>query len=134
MIRALLTLAAPVAVATLAVGPLAGAGLLFGPAGEPMLVAANHAPLHKVSFDGCAPAIAKAMPNLAEGARIVAFALHESDAGVSVAIRELPEGSSLAGVNLVVVLDAAGRVLFAGDAAGLAADCGSAGHPKPGAI
>lgn len=134
MIRALLTLSAPAAVAALAVGPLAGAGLLSGPAGEPILVAANPAPLHKVSFDGCAPTIAKAMPHLAEGARIVAFTLHESDAGVSVAIREVPEGSSLAGVNLVVVLDEAGRVLFTGDAAGLATDCEAASHPKPGAI
>ena len=84
MIRALLTVAAPVAVAALAAVPLAGAGLSSFPVGEPIMVAAAPGPLHKASFDGCAASPAKAD----EGAvRIVAFTLTGRDGGVSVAAR-----------------------------------------------
>jgi hypothetical protein len=128
MIRALLTVAAPVAVMALAAVPLAGAGLLSGPAGEPIMVAAAPGPLHRASFEGCVSS-----STAADATRIVAFTLTGRDGGISVAVRQVPHGGSVAGATLVVLMDAEGNVVFAGDAAD-AGDCDDGAPTKPGSV
>ncbi len=126
MIRALLTLAAPAVLAALVAAPLIGTGLI-SPGGEPIMVAASPVPLHQASFDGeCAP------PRLAKGGdlgladaariRVVALDLREGDGSIAVTLREVPAGGSLSGATLLFLFDASGEVLFAGDAAALAAE------------
>jgi len=127
MIRALLTFATPAALAALAAAPLVGAGIISAPGGEAMMVATSYGPLHKASFDGdCAPARLTKGGRLdladAAGIRVVALNLREGDGSVAVTLREVPAGGSLAGATLLFLFDASGKVLFAGDAAALAAE------------
>jgi len=131
MIRALLTVAAPAALAALVATPLIGAGIISAPGGEPIMVAASPVPLHNASFDGdCAPDRLATGGGLdlgdASGIRVVALNLREGDGGVAVTLREVPAGGSLSGATLLFLFDASGKVLFAGDAADLAADAAEA--------
>jgi hypothetical protein len=145
MIRALLSLSAPLAVAALAAVPLAGAGILSGPAGDPIVVDTGPQHLRRASFDGhCGPLPLRgaATPDLLaeSGVRVVALALSETGSGLSVAVREIPAGGSLTGATLILLLDPAGRVLFAGDAATFSAEVWRSGctdtlaEKSPGAI
>jgi hypothetical protein len=131
MIRALLTFAAPAALMALVATPLIGAGIISGPGGEPIMVAASPVPLHQASFDGdCAPARLATGGGLdlgdASGIRVVALSLREGDGGDAVTLREIPAGGSLSGATLLFLFDASGKVLFAGDAADLAAGAAAA--------
>ena len=148
MIRALLTFAAPAAVAALVATPLIGTGIISGPGGEPIIVSARSVPLHHASFDGdCAPGRLAAGGGLelgdASGIRVVALNLREGDGGVAVTLREIPAGGSLSGATLLFLFDASGKVFFAGDAADLAAeaaaaefalDCGPGQSKTPGSV
>ena len=130
MIRVLLTFAAPAALAALVATPLIGAGIISAPGGEPIMVA-SPVPLLRASFDGdCAPARLATGGGLdlgdASGIRVVALNLREGDGGVAVTLREVPAGGSLSGATLLFLFDASGKVLFAGDAADLAAQAASA--------
>ena len=129
MIRALLTLSGAAVVAALVAAPLVGQGILAAPGGEAILVATDRN-LHKASFDGgCSPAtVAELAPGRADAAQVVAFTLTGAGGNVSVLVREVPAGDSLAGATLVVLLDETGGVLFAGNADALdeahASSCG----------
>ena len=145
MVRALLTLSAPLAVAALAAAPLVDAGILSGPAGEPIVVDASPQHLQRASFDGhCTPLpLGKAAkPDLLaeSGVRVVALTLSEADSDLSVAAHEVRAGGSLKGATLVLLLDSTGHVLFAGDAAAVSTEAWRSGctdapaGKSPGAI
>ena len=148
MIRALLTLSAPLAVAALAAVPLVDAGILSGPAGEPIVVDTNLSHLQRASFSGhCAPlplaeADGRNRPD-ASHIRVVALTLRDGESDISVTVREVPAGGSLAGATVVLLLDASGQILFAGNEAALAVDmadeefasgCAEASAKAPGSV
>jgi hypothetical protein len=142
MIRFLLGSALPV-LGIGAAATLLSPDLLTGPRGEPLvMVAPADATLQPASFDGdaCAPTLLFPDPSdprapSHSGMRIMAFALPAEPDDVAVAVEDFPRMPAPPR-TVVLIFDAAGRLVGAGDpnslgvqaAAGLA-DC--INPPKP---
>jgi hypothetical protein len=99
---------------------LVGPSLVAGPSGEPMLVAApGQRLLQPASFDGdCASTVLPENELNAggktAGLRVMAVMMQDGRDGVSVAIREIPVEEHVPAATLVVVVDANGKIRFAG--------------------
>ncbi len=121
MIRVLLGSALPV----LGLGVAAaffGPGLVTGPRGEPMIMAAtDDATLQPATFDGeaCASKLIFADPaspgGQAPGAHIIAFALRSGANDVAVEVEDYPGGATEAAKTVVLVFDDNGQLISAGD-------------------
>jgi hypothetical protein len=143
MIRVLLGSALPLIGLGVAAAML-GPDLVTGPRGEPMIMAAgDQASLQAATFDGkaCPSALLFADPSEAGapapgGTRIVAFALRSGTNDVAVAIEDF-SGGDRAKKTVVLVFDAEGNLIAAGDPALLpppageevASDCATGSTP-----
>jgi len=119
MIRFLMASAAPVLGLGIAAS-LVGPDLLAGPRGEPLLVAMANEPtieLAKFEGDACASALLLADGGAASGETPVTnvVAVRYGSDGIRVAV----ETFGANGATLVLVFDAAGRLVGAGDPAAL---------------
>ena len=127
MIRVLIGSALPIlglGVAAMLFGP----DLVTGPRGEPLIMASpNEASLQAATFDGkaCPSTLLFAdSPDSGKvtafaGTHIVAFALRSGEKNVAVAIEDFPGGEGKATKTIVLVFDADGRLVAAGDPASL---------------